>query len=503
MTYKPTEWVNAVYDDEGNILRKGTPLMAENMNNIENKLVQLDEDNHVHINKEVLDTITQSLLDMIHEHLNKAILDQITQEHLDNSHNHKNKELIDTIASENVHKHSNKAVLDKVTQNLLDNEHIHRNKEILDKITQKHLDDIGEHSLLLSDHEERIVNLVQSLSNLKIRVVSNIAERDLLENKDSIVHVIDASADTTVDSGWAQYIYQDGVWVKIAEKESLDVILNWADIEGKPTEFNPKAHSHTIADIQNLQDTLDSKETPAGSQAKVDIIKELLNTHSKNNTHITDTERTNWNSAVTEKHNHSNKLTLDKVDQDLIDKKHSHSNKLVLDKVTQGHLDNIAEALTRIKTLEDGSTQLHTHANKGVLDKLTQGHLDDRHSHENKLILDKVTQGVIDNSHSHLNKEVLDSITQALLDKIHEHKNKGTLDKITYTGVKDTIDLVSLDELEKHTHDYSEIKNTPSIPSKISDLTDDSEFVKSNAGRITVSATAPTNPQTNDIWIVI
>lgn len=503
MVYKPIEWENAVYDDEGNILRKGTPLMAENMNNIENKLVVLDEDSHVHLNKEVLDIITKTLLDKIHEHLNKEILEQITQEHLDDYHKHLNKELIDTIDTDNVHKHGNKVVLDKVTQSLLDKEHSHSNKVVLDKVTQQHLDDIEEHSLTLSDHEERIVNLVQNLSNLKIKVVSNIAERDLLENKDSIVHVIDASADTTIENGWAQYIYQNDIWVKIAEKESLDVILNWADIEGKPTEFNPTNHNHTIEEVQNLLTELNSKETPEGSQSKADIVKGLLDTHSKNNTHITDTERTNWDNAVTEKHNHSNKLMLDKLTQAVIDNAHKHVNKLVLDKVTQEHLDNIAEALTRIQTLEDGSTQLHTHLNKKVIDKLTQGHLDNSHKHGNKLALDNVTQGVIDNSHSHLNKEVLDKITQALLDKIHEHKNKGTLDKITYTGVKETIDLVLLDELENHTHSYDSILGTPTIPSRISDLTDDSEFVKSNASRITVSATAPTNPQTNDIWIVI
>lgn len=431
MAYKPTEWENTVYDDEGNILRKGTPIMAENLNKIENKLVSLDGDSHTHKNKEIIDKITQTTLDKVHSHENKTILNQITQKLIDDSHNHEN-------------------------------------KAVLDKIAQNHLDTIGEHSKKLTDHEQKIANLVQGLSNLKIQVVQNITERDLLENKSSIVHVIDASDDPTVESGWAQYIYQGNKWIKIAEKESLDVVLKWADIIGKPTTFKPESHSHEISDITNL--------------AK---------------------EKEKWDSAYKAKHNHENKNVLDLITQTLVDDSHDHTNKLILDKISQDHLDNLSLALSRIKNLEDGSTQLHTHKNKATIDKLTQKHLDNSHSHSNKTVLDNITESMVNRSHSHDNKAVLDKITQALLDKIHTHKNKATLDKITYSGSKTSIELSRLDELEKHTHSYNDLTDKPFIPKKISHLEDDSEFVKSNAGRITVSSTAPSNPKENDVWIVI
>lgn len=37
----------------------------------------------------------------------------------------------------------------------------------------------------------------------------------------------------------------------------------WADVSGKPTEFTPAAHTHTIAEVEGLQDALDAKADAA------------------------------------------------------------------------------------------------------------------------------------------------------------------------------------------------------------------------------------------------
>ena len=59
-----------------------------------------------------------------------------------------------------------------------------------------------------------------------------------------LVWVTDASGDTTVTSGWAVYRKKVGVgidyttldgWQKVAEAESLDVVVSWDNIQGKPT----------------------------------------------------------------------------------------------------------------------------------------------------------------------------------------------------------------------------------------------------------------------------
>lgn len=68
-------------------------------------------------------------------------------------------------------------------------------------------------------------------------VVNDITERDStnIEN-DSFVFVIDATGDDTVTSGSATYLYRtSGEWIKISEHESMDLVLSWEKITGKPS----------------------------------------------------------------------------------------------------------------------------------------------------------------------------------------------------------------------------------------------------------------------------
>lgn len=69
-------------------------------------------------------------------------------------------------------------------------------------------------------------------------IVANIVERDALSlTANTLVLVLDASADATVDTGAALYAYRQstGTYLKISEFESLDITINWADIQDKPT----------------------------------------------------------------------------------------------------------------------------------------------------------------------------------------------------------------------------------------------------------------------------
>ena len=86
-------------------------------------------------------------------------------------------------------------------------------------------------------------NDVQTLINAAvadlgaIEIVADIAARDALSPTSNIqVLVLDASADTTVESGAATYIYNfsETTWLKIAEHESMDVTIDWADIQNRP-----------------------------------------------------------------------------------------------------------------------------------------------------------------------------------------------------------------------------------------------------------------------------
>jgi len=82
------------------------------------RLQSLESVAHTHSNMNVLNQVTQSVVDDSHTHSNKAVLDQVTQEVVDD-----------------VHTHTNKAVLDQVTQPVVDWAHKHDNIVVLDATT--------------------------------------------------------------------------------------------------------------------------------------------------------------------------------------------------------------------------------------------------------------------------------------------------------------------------------------------------------------------------------
>ena len=111
------------------------------------------------------------------------------------------------------------------------------------------------------------VMIDSSLANFNQTViVADITERNaLVLTKNTPVWVLDATGDTTVASGAALYLFNvaNSTFIKLSEAESMDVTLNWASIQNKPTS--------AVADIDD---------------------------------------------AVARKHSHSNKATLDLLTQD-------------------------------------------------------------------------------------------------------------------------------------------------------------------------------------------
>lgn len=97
-------------------------------------------------------------------------------------------------------------------------------------------------------------------------IVDDITARDALTPDSNIqVFVVDATGDATVASGGATYLYRFSTtsWIKINEAESMDVVLSWSALSGKPTS--------SAADIDD---------------------------------------------AVSKRHTHANKTQLDKIDED-------------------------------------------------------------------------------------------------------------------------------------------------------------------------------------------
>lgn len=116
------------------------------------------------------------------------------------------------------------------------------------------------------DIQTLIDNSLSSLNQLEI--VADIAERDALTPTANItVLVLDASADATVNSGAATYIYKLSTteWIKISEWESLDVALTWESLQNKPTSLvadidDAVAKRHTHANKTELDKITESAE---------------------------------------------------------------------------------------------------------------------------------------------------------------------------------------------------------------------------------------------------
>jgi len=69
-------------------------------------------------------------------------------------------------------------------------------------------------------------------------IVATIAERDALTSVKVADRVLvkDATGDTSVTSGWAEYVYdENSQWFKMSEGESMDLILDWSNVQNKPT----------------------------------------------------------------------------------------------------------------------------------------------------------------------------------------------------------------------------------------------------------------------------
>lgn len=372
--------------------------------------------------------------------------------------------------------------LNKIERKLVSldmDQHNHPNKEILDGITQQQLDKIGENATLLTEHEEKLVLLMSSITNLKVKAVQTIAERDTFENKEGIFHVINATGDPTVKSGWAQYIYQTDKWIKIAENESLDVILTWASITGKPTTFKPSEHGHSIEQITKLREELDTKLNKSGGT--IDGILTLGNTELTADTLELDGVTSvamrvkNDNGYISISPNNTGfahiytdraRFAFNKTVMSTVNSFSSYNNDLLLQRSYVTYL-TLGAALASFITPVQAPSFVQTDGKKIETTAGAQTKVD---THAGDMVI-------------HITKEERTKWNEASTE-IQTHQTQLT-------------------ELAKHTHDYKDLLNKPVLPSKTSELTNDSSFIQSNAARITVSKTAPTNPSPNDIWIVI
>lgn len=95
-----------------------------------------------------------------------------------------------------------------------------------------------------------------------VEFAANIAARDAMTlTKSAFVYVADATGDATVTAGAAMYLYNltDTTWHKVTEYESLDLVLSWDKVTGKPNssvadidDAVAKRHSHANKAVLDL-----------------------------------------------------------------------------------------------------------------------------------------------------------------------------------------------------------------------------------------------------------
>lgn len=89
-----------------------------------------------------------------------------------------------------------------------------------------------------ADVDTAISTAIDSLDTSNtVNFVADIdARNEMTPTKSMFVYVADATADETVSAGAAMYLYDlsNETWHKVTEYESLDLVLSWDNISGKP-----------------------------------------------------------------------------------------------------------------------------------------------------------------------------------------------------------------------------------------------------------------------------
>lgn len=111
-------------------------------------------------------------------------------------------------------------------------------------------------------------------------IVDDIAARNALtaDNAQQVL-VLDASADATVTSGSATYVWRaaTSAWIKISESESMDITLSWAALTGAPSstpaaidDAVTKRHSHANAtELDKIGEDGDGNLTYGGARPHI------------------------------------------------------------------------------------------------------------------------------------------------------------------------------------------------------------------------------------------
>lgn len=274
--FPPTHHLHDVRDIEGlddvlhtidEIRNISNQKLDKDGSNATGSLASTINNNHNHVNKAVLDTITASKVNDWDNAAGKAhnavtlgsnatgltITNQVLQ--FSNGY-----QLPTTIkisewddAYLKRHTHGNKAVLDNLTQSVIDQSHAHSNKSVIDGITAQMINNWNASFANNHTHNNKVI-----LDGISSADVTNWDTAHANNHSHTNKVILDAitAAYTAAEKNKLATIQPNA---QVNVKADWNATSGDAEILNKPTSFTPSSHNHAISDVAGLQSELDSK----------------------------------------------------------------------------------------------------------------------------------------------------------------------------------------------------------------------------------------------------
>ncbi|MBN1044599.1 hypothetical protein DVW08_04355 [Clostridium botulinum] len=360
------------------------------------------------------------------------------------------------------------------------NNEISRAKSIEDDIKSKLNEEFNR-----SKKEETSIG--NNLENEVKRAID--AEKILTDNLNSEIYR-SKTKENNIEENINMYKTSNNVQIQKLKEKDIDLQNKKSDLSYVNSELNKRyTKDQTFTQEEVLQKIKDVIGTaPEALDTLQEIAKALNNdadfagTMTKQLT--TKVDKAQGKQLTDENYTLAEKNKLTKVENEANKYIHpaNHSVDIIVDNPNK-RFTNDAE---KSKNLESYNKK-HEHVNKSIIDKITQDLLDKCNSaygHINDVIK-HVTSSEKSNwneayskEHDHNNKSILDGITQALIDKwnnANTHINDAT--RHITSAERNLWNTVSKKSDNGHVHNYNELSNKPSIPSRTSELNNNSGFI--------------------------
>lgn len=369
--------------------------------------------------------------------VNKAYVDEQLSNKSDINHTHIE-----------LHTHNNKDVLDVVTQEKINEWNSKSDfsgdyNDLINKPTIPTLDGYATESYVKNAIADAQLNGGGGTGNVDL---SGYATKDELNAKANVSDIPTKTSQLTNDSKFLTSVPSE--YVTESELNAKGYLTQHQDISGKVDKVNGKSliSDSEIERLANMEDNANNYVHPSTHKASMIV---------EDNTHrfITDLERVNWNNKV-----ESSQL-------------HEHSNKDVLDGITSDKVANWDKAEENVQSdwnVTDETSDAYIKNKPSIPSKvseLTNDNLYATETYVQNKIAEAQVGGDIDLSSYALKvdlNEKVDKVSGKGLstnDYTNEEKNKlSNLSTVATSG------------------NYNDLTNKPSIPTKTSELTNDSSF---------------------------